>query len=101
MKKKSVPFCEALLVLLFFALLLLSQLIGSTSVVDPSLTADENGLPATGTKLEDLEAPGTKFGVLVVPEWEDEIRKRFPEGEIVHYHSMANLYTGRIVPHSR
>ena len=50
--------CEVLLVLILIAAILASQLIGTASVTDGTQAVDENGLPATSTTLEDLEAPG-------------------------------------------
>ena len=94
MNKKSVVVCEVLLIFIIISLILASQLIGETTVSDDSEAVDENGLPITTKTLEELEEPGTKFGVMLMPEWEDAIRKRFPEGEIVHYQTMANLYAG-------
>ena len=94
MKKKSRAFYEALLALALFAVLLLSQLIGTTSVVDETKGVDADGLPVASVTLEDLEAPGTVFGVLTVKEWEDAILARYPGAVIRRYDSMANLLTG-------
>ena len=85
--------CEVLLVLILIAAILASQLIGTATVTDGTQAVDENGLPATSTTLEDLEAPGTRFGVLLMPEWEDAVRGRFPQGELRHHQSSANLFT--------
>lgn len=72
--------------------ILLPQLIGTTMVTDDSAGVDENGLPIATKTFTDLEAPGTKFGTLTIQEWETEIRKRFPEGEVQHFANTANLY---------
>ena len=85
-------FYEILLAVIICAMLLLQQLIGTTTVTDESAGVDENGCPVTSKTLENLEAPGTKFGSLTIQEWQMEIEKRFPEGEILNYNSMANLY---------
>lgn len=76
------------------ALLLLPQLVGTTTVTDERANVNENGCPVTTETLADLEAPGTKFGTLTNHEWEMELQKRFPEGEIRHYNNMSNLYAG-------
>ncbi len=94
MNKKPVLVYDALLMLIIIVVILASQLIGTTSVIDESQSVDENGLPVTTKTLKELEEPGTRFGILLMPEWEDEITKRFPMGEIVQYQSMANLYAG-------
>lgn len=92
MKKNSDAIYEIILAVLIIALMLLPQLIGTTSVADETAGVDENGCPVTSKTLTDLEAPGTRFGTLTIHEWESEIRKRFPEGEIRHYNSVANTY---------
>ena len=92
MKKRNTAVYELLLAAILFSVLLLSQLIGTTTVTDEEAGVDENGCPVTSVTLKDLEAAGTRFGVLTIPEWEDELRKRFPEGEIKNYSNMANLY---------
>ena len=83
---------EIILLLLILAGILLPQLIGTTMVTDDSAGVDENGLPIATKTFTDLEAPGTKFGTLTIQEWETEIRKRFPEGEVQHFANTANLY---------
>ncbi len=93
MKEKSSTFYEFILAALILAAIILPQLIGTIMVPDESAGVDEEGLPITSTTFADLEAPGTKFGVLTIHDWEMEIRKRFPEGEIMHFNSMADLYT--------
>ena len=92
MKKNSDAIYEIILAVLIIALMLLPQLIGTTSVADETAGVDENGCPVTSKTLTDLEAPGTRFGTLTIHEWESEIWKRFPEGEIRHYKSVANTY---------
>ena len=54
------------------------------------------GCPVTSKTLNDFEAPGTKFATLSMPEWVGGLKERFPEGEIVYYNSMANMYEGII-----
>lgn len=93
-RKPDDAFYEILLAAIIIAILLLSQLIGTTKVADESANVDENGCPVTSVTLADLEAPGTKFGTLTIHEWEMELQKRFPEGEIRHYNSMSNVYAG-------
>ena len=85
---------EIILAIIIIALVLLPQLIGTTAVVDDTAGLDGNGCPVTAATLADLEVPGTRFGTLTIKEWEGEIQKRFPKGEIRHYNSMANLYAG-------
>ncbi len=74
MKKNSDAIYEIILAVLIIALMLLPQLIGTTSVADETAGVDENGCPVTSKTLTDLEAPGTRFGTLTIHEWESEIR---------------------------
>ena len=90
--RKNTAFYEVLLLLLILAAILLPQLIGTTMVTDDTAGVDENGLPIATKTFTDLEAPGTKFGTLTVREWELEIRKRFPEGEVQQFNTSANMY---------
>ncbi len=94
MKRKPEAFYEILLAVIIIAVILLPQLIGTTTVTDESVNVDENGCPVTSVTLADLEAPGTRFGTLTIHEWETELLKRFPDGEIRHYNNMSNLYAG-------
>lgn len=94
MDQKTSIALEIILAIIIIAIVLLPQLIGTTTVVDDAAGLDENGCPVTATTLTDLEAPGTRFGTLTIQEWENEIQKRFPKGELRHYNSMANLYAG-------
>lgn len=93
MKQKKITYYEILLAVIIIALILMSQLIGTTTVADDSEGVDEDGLPVTSKTLEDLEAPGTRFGIMTLQEWEMEVRNRFPESEIRLYNSMANSFT--------
>lgn len=92
MKKISIAFYEFLLAVLIIAILLLSQLIGTTTVTDSTEGLDEHGWPVTSTTYEDLEVPGTRFGSMTVYEWEQEVRNRFPEGDIRLYDSFDSMY---------
>ena len=92
MKQKTSGFYEILLAVIIVLLLLLPQLIGTVSVFDETEGLDENGCPVTSMTLEDLEAPGTRFGSLTIHEWETEILKRFPEGKVHFYNSLSNSY---------
>ncbi len=92
MEKKNPVRYELFLAVIIIALIILPQLIGTTTVIDETKGFDENGYPVTSMTLKDLEAPGTKFGTLTIHEWVREIEKRFPEGKISHYNSLANLY---------
>ena len=83
---------EILLAVIIAAVLILPQLIGTTTVTDEKANVDENGWPVTTITLGDLEKPGTRFGTLGMPEWETAIRKRFPEGEILQYNHIADMY---------
>ena len=94
MKKKSNAKYELILAAVIICLIMLTQLVGTTAVIDETKGVNEDGCPVTSKTLEDLEAPGTTFGTLTVPEWENGIRERFPEGEIRHYNTMANMYEG-------
>ena len=94
MKRKPEAFYEILLAVIIIAILLLPQLIGTTTVTDESANVDENGCPVTSENLADLEAPGKIFGTLTFHEWEMELQKRFPTGEIRHYNNMSNMYAG-------
>lgn len=94
MKHKSQALYELIMAALIIAVLLLPQFIGTARVHDTSAGINEDGLPVTSATLSDLERPGTRFGIMTVSEWEIEIQKRFPKGEILHYNSFANVYAG-------
>lgn len=83
-------FYEALIAALIVAIILVPQLVGTETVSDPSQGLNEEGCPVASTTLEDLEASGTRFGCLTYKEWEDEIRHRFPKGEIRQMERFAN-----------
>ena len=93
MKKRSGIVYEILLAAIIVALLLLPQLIGTTTVADGSSGLDENGCPTTAKTLADLEAPDTRFGSPTVQEWVDAIQDRFSEGIVRNYSNMADMYT--------
>ena len=80
MKKKSGVFYEILLALVIVALILLPQLVGTTTVTDDSAGVDEKGCPVTSMTLENLEAPGTRFGTMTVLEWEKYNQGAFSAG---------------------
>ncbi len=92
MKQRSIAFYEFILAIIIIAVLLLTQLVGTTTVTDTSEGLDEHGWPVTSTTYEDLEAPGTRFGSMTVYEWEQEVRNRFPEGDIRLYDSFDSMY---------
>ena len=92
MKKKSGIKYELLLAMIIIALILLPQLIGTTTITDESAGLDENGCPTTSKTIADLEAPGTRFGSTTIHEWVVEIQNRFPEGEVREYPHMSNVY---------
>ena len=93
MKQKSSSFYEFIILVLILAGILLPQLIGRTMVIDDSVGVDENGLPITTTTYADLEAPGTKFGVLTtMDDVQKKIKERFPEGELSLFNGFSNLY---------
>ena len=93
MKKRTGIKYEILLAVIIVVLILLPQLIGTTTITDESAGLDENGYPTTEKTLADLEAPGTKFGTTTIHEWMDALQKRFPEGEVLNYPHMANVYS--------
>ena len=90
--KKNLAFYEIILAVILIALILLPQLVGTTTVADNTEGVDENGCPQTSLTLEDLEAPGTRFGIMNIHEWEMEIKERFPNGKIYLYNTMADTY---------
>ena len=94
MSKKKTAFFELIIALILIALVLIPQLIGTTTIPDESAGVNEDGCPVTSMQLGDLEAPGTRFGTLTIGEWEAQLKKRFPEGTLSHYNNMANMYTG-------
>jgi His/Glu/Gln/Arg/opine family amino acid ABC transporter permease subunit len=85
---------ELLIAIVIVAIVLIPQVVGTTTVSDPTKGLNEDGCPTTTKTLTDLEVAGTRFGTLTKKEWEDEILKRFPQGEIRHYNSFSNCYTG-------
>ncbi|HAG70180.1 MAG TPA: hypothetical protein DCL38_09460 [Lachnospiraceae bacterium] len=91
-KKRSRGVYEFLLAVIIVALILLPQLIGTKAVTDESAGLDENGYPTTEKTLAELEAPGTRFGSPTIHEWMDALQSRFPEGKVLNYPNMANLY---------
>lgn len=93
MKKNNARY-ELVLAIGIFCLILLTQLVGTTTVIDETKGINEDGCPVTSTTLDDLEAPGTTFATLSVPEWENGLKERFPEGELRYYNSMDNMYEG-------
>ena len=93
-KKKSNAGYELVLAAVIIILIMLTQLVGTTTVIDETKGVNEDGCPVTSRTLNDLEAPGTTFGTLTVPEWENGLKERFPEGELRYYNSMANMYEG-------
>ncbi|MBR3224586.1 MAG: ABC transporter permease subunit [Atopobiaceae bacterium] len=86
-------FYEILIAVVIVVLILIPQMVGTTTVADPSKGLTEDGYPATTKTLKDLEAAGTRFGTITNKEWEAEIQKRFPQGEIRHYNSFSDSYT--------
>ena len=80
--------CEALLVALVLAVILTPQLTGAARVADEGRAVDERGLPTMSKTLEDLEKPGTRFGVLVCrdPEREPALFCRMLEGVSDRFH---------------
>ena len=94
MKHKHDTRYEIILAAAIICLIMLTQLVGTTEVEDETKGVNADGCPVTSKTLEDLEAPGTTFGTLTMPEWENGIRERFPKGEIRYYNSMANMYEG-------
>jgi hypothetical protein len=85
---------ELLIAIVIVAIVLIPQVVGTTTVSDPTKGLNEDGCPTTTKTLTDLEVAGTRFGTLTKKEWEDEILRRFPQGEIRHYNSFSNCYTG-------
>ena len=90
----SLAFYEVILAVLIVACIAAPQLVGTTTVPDPSQGHDENGCPTATTTFEDLQAPGTRFGTITVKEWQEAIQRRFPEAEVRHYSSLSNTYIG-------
>ena len=92
MKRKNNARYELVLAIAIVCLILLTQLVGTTTVIDETKGINEDGCPVTSTTLDDLEAPGTAFATLSSPEWENGIKERFPDGELRYYNSMASMY---------
>ena len=72
--------------------LLLPRLIGTTTVPDTAYGMGDSDYPTTSMTLEDLEAPGTRFGVFNGSDWIAPIRERYPNGEIVQLNSLSDCY---------
>ncbi len=92
MKQKSSTFYEMILAVLILIGILLPQVVGTVQVSEEQQGTDESGCPTTSTTLEDLEAPGTRFGTLTTHEWQQEIQKRFPDGTVQTYNSFPDIY---------
>ncbi len=91
-KKKTAKY-ELILLLFIIAGILLPQLVGTTTVTDTSAVLNGEGYPETGMKLEDLSAPGTRFGVLTGTDWAEGLKELCPEGEILQFRSVADSYS--------
>ena len=83
---------EWLLVGVIAVVLLMTQLIGTTTVSDEGDRVDENGYPVTDKTFEDFSAPGTKFGVLTGTDWSFDLMARYPQGEVLAFDSFADIY---------
>ena len=92
MKQKNNARYELILAIVIICLILLTRLVGTTTVIDETNAVNEDGCPLTSMTFDDLETPGTTFATLTMPEWENGITERFPEGELRHYNSMDNMY---------
>jgi His/Glu/Gln/Arg/opine family amino acid ABC transporter permease subunit len=83
---------EALLAAAIVLALLLSQLVGTTTVTDEAVALDENGYPMTDKTFDDFLEPGTRFGVLTGSDWTDDLYERYPDAEISFYNTFADIY---------
>ena len=83
---------EWLLVGVIAVVLLMTQLIGTTTVSDEGDRVDENGYPVTDKTFEDFSAPGTKFGVLTGTDWSFDLMARYPQGEVLAFDSFADIF---------
>ena len=91
-KRRPLVFYELLIALAIVVIVLVPQLVGTNTVADPSQGLNEDGCPTTTKTLKELEAPGTRFATITNKEWESEIEKRFPQGELRHYNSFSDCY---------
>ena len=92
MKEKNSTRYELILAIVIICLILMTRLVGTTTVIDETNAVNEDGCPLTSMTFDDLETPGTTFATLTMPEWENGITDRFPEGELRHFNSMDNMY---------
>lgn len=92
MKKNNKVSYELIIAIVIVIAVLLPQLFGYNNIIDESKGVNEEGYPSTSLTLEDMEKEGTRFGTLTVMEWENALNERFPNGELMHYNSMANMY---------
>ena len=90
--KKKISMLEWLLVGVIAVVLLMTQLIGTTTVSDEGDRVDENGYPVTDKTFEDFSAPGTKFGVLTGTDWSFDLMARYPQGEVLAFDSFADIF---------
>ena len=81
---------EAILAVLIILLLVLSQLVGTTTVSERGV--DENGYPVTDKTFDDFKQPGTRFAVLTGTDWAFEVMKRYPDAEILSFDTHADIY---------
>ena len=91
-KKKGIVRYEIVLALVIIAVILLTQTIGTTSVIDPS-SVDENGHPITDKTFEDLAEPGTRFGIITGNELGIQLMKYYPDGEFQMFNTFPDVYT--------
>ena len=83
---------ELLLVAGIIIVILLSQIVGTTSVSSDDRKMNDEGYPATDMTLEDLDYPGVKIAVLTGTDWAQYLEERFPEAEIITLNSGADIY---------
>ena len=90
---------EWLLLFAIIIIILLTKLIGVTTVSDNSVNVDENGYPVTDKTLSDLNYPGVKIAVMTGSEWVYDLQKEFSDAQILYYDTQADIYnaisTGR------
>ncbi len=92
MKKRNPLFYEIIIAIVLIALILLPQILGTTMVYDTTSSLDEDGYPTTSTTLEDLQAPGTRFGIIATNDWSYEIKRKYPNGDFLPFNSMSDTY---------
>lgn len=74
-------------------LLIITQLVGKTTIGDQTANVDSEGYPLTDKTFDDFNVPGTRFAVLTGTEHAFDIEAKYPDAEILYFDSQADIYS--------